>query len=105
MTTFADPSVPDPGEDPGDARPPDDPRGLGPPRKLYKIGEVMRYSGLTRQTIHNYTMLGLITEEERTPSGHRLYGEEVFARLQRIQELKQRMSLKEVREMLDEGRR
>ena len=78
------------------------PRG-GPPRKLYKIGEVMQHSGLSRQTIHNYTMLGLITEEERTPSGHRLYGESVFYRLQRIQDLKQRMSLKEVRDTLERG--
>ncbi len=74
-----------------------------PLKKLYKIGEVMRYSGLSRQTIHNYTMLGLITEEERTPSGHRLYGESVFYRLERIQSLKRQMSLKEVREALGRG--
>ncbi len=71
-----------------------------PPRKLYKIGEVIQYSGISRQTLHNYTVLGLITEEERTPSGHRLYGESVFERLERIQDLKSRMSLKEVREQL-----
>ena len=82
---------------------PPKPRQIGPPRKLYKIGEVMRYSGLTRQTIHNYTMLGLITEEERTPSGHRLYGEGVFHRLQKIQDLKERMSLKEIRDALERG--
>ncbi len=75
----------------------------GPPRKLYKIGEVMQYSGLSRQTIHNYTMLGLITEQTRTRSEHRLYGEAVFYRLQRIQELKKRMSLKEVRDVLARG--
>lgn len=69
--------------------------------KLYKIGEVMEFSGLSRQTIHNYTMLGLITEEARTRSGHRLYGEEVFDRLERVQELKETMSLKEVRELLE----
>ena len=73
------------------------------PRKLYKIGEVMQFTGLSRQTLHNYTMLGLITEEERTPSGHRLYGEAVFYRLKRIQELKSHMSLKEVRETLQKG--
>ena len=38
------------------------------PRKLYKIGEVMKHTSLSRQTIHNYTMMGLIIEEERTPS-------------------------------------
>ena len=74
------------------------------PRKLFKIGEVMTYTGISRQTLHNYTMLGLITEEERTDSGHRLYGEEVFLRLARIQELKKKHSLKEVREILEEGR-
>ena len=71
------------------------------PRKLFKIGEVMRYSDLSRQTIHNYTMLGLITEEERTDSGHRLYDETVFARLERIKELRKSMTLKEIREILD----
>lgn len=74
-----------------------------PPPKLYKIGEVMQYTGLSRQTIHNYTMLGLITEEARTPSGHRLYGEGVFERLRRIQELKTHLSLAEVRERLGGG--
>ena len=68
------------------------------PKKLFKIGEVMRYSGLSRQTIHNYTMLGLITEEERTESGHRLYGEEVFERLADIEKLKATKTLKEIRQ-------
>lgn len=72
------------------------------PRKLFKIGEVMRYSGLSRQTIHNYTMLGLLTEEERTESGHRLYGEEVFERIARIKELQQGQAktLKEIIQIL-----
>jgi DNA-binding transcriptional MerR regulator len=66
------------------------------PRKLFKIGEVMRYSGLSRQTIHNWTVLGLLTEEERTESGHRLYGEEVFERIERIKELRDSMRMKEI---------
>jgi DNA-binding transcriptional MerR regulator len=74
-----------------------------PPRKLYKIGEVMEFSGLSRQTIHNYTVMGLISEVERTRAsdrGHRLYGEDVFARLKRIQELKKTKTLKEIRRIL-----
>ena len=55
--------------------------------KLFKIGEVMGYSGLSRQVIHNYTQLGLINETKRTPSGHRLYREEVFNRLKMIKKL------------------
>jgi DNA-binding transcriptional MerR regulator len=73
-----------------------------PPPKLYKIGEVMRYSGLSRQQVHNYTMLGLITPRERTEAGHRLYGEEVFERLKRIERLKRHRTLMEVREILAE---
>ena len=71
------------------------------PRKLYRIGEIMRSTGLSRQTLHNYTVFGLITEEERTESGHRLYGEDVFSCLSRIEELKsQRKTLREIRLML-----
>lgn len=75
---------------------------MPPPRKLYKIGEVMRYSGLSRQTLHNYTMLGLITEEERTESGHRLYAEDVFDRIEKINDLKKTRTLKEIRQLLDD---
>ncbi len=71
------------------------------PKKLYRISEVMRYSSISRQTIHNYTQMGLITEAERTPAGHRLYPEEVFTQLQRIQELKKHKTLKEIRELLE----
>ena len=70
------------------------------PRKLYKIGEIMRYTGLSRQTIHNYTTLGLLTEEERTESGHRLYGEDVFARIERIKELRRKSTLREIIQIL-----
>lgn len=69
------------------------------PPKLYRIGEVMRYSGLSRQMVHNYTMMRLIREQERTESGHRLYGEEVFERLKRIEELKQTKTLREIQEI------
>jgi DNA-binding transcriptional MerR regulator len=70
------------------------------PRKLYRVGEVMRYSGLSRQTIHNYTVLGLITETERTPAGHRLYDHKVFTVLKKIERLKKNHTLKEIREIL-----
>ena len=73
------------------------------PKKLFKIGEVMRYTGLSRQTIHNYTMMGLITEEERTESGHRLYGENVFEILERVQSLKNTKTLKEIRQIISKG--
>ena len=68
--------------------------------RRFRIGEVMRFSGVSRQTLHNYTVYGLIREEERTPAGYRLYGEEVFERLRRIGELKSKHPLREVKEIL-----
>jgi len=70
------------------------------PVKLFRIGEVMHYTGLSRQTVHNYTLLGLIKEADRTDGGHRLYSEEVFERLKRIEELKRTKTLKEIRLIL-----
>jgi DNA-binding transcriptional MerR regulator len=71
------------------------------PPKLYRISEIVEYSGVSRQTIHNYTTMGLITEARRTPGGHRLYEEGVFARLDAIESLKrQRKSLREIRAQL-----
>jgi DNA-binding transcriptional MerR regulator len=70
---------------------------LGVPAKRYRIGELVRYSPFSRQTIHNYTIMGLIREAEWTEGGHRLYDESVFDRLSRIMELRQTMSLTEIR--------
>lgn len=76
--------------------------GDGVPPRYYRIGDVIRASGISRQTLHNYTHMGLVRERERTPSGHRLYGEEVFQRLERIRDLKaQGMSLRQIREILE----
>jgi DNA-binding transcriptional MerR regulator len=71
------------------------------PPKRYKVGEIMRHTGLSRQTIHNYTMLGLIAPVERTEAGHRLYDETVFDRIRKIEMLKIHRTLGEIREMLE----
>ncbi len=71
------------------------------PRKLYRVSEIVRHTGVSRQTLHNYTQMGLITEEERTPAGHRLYPESVFGRLARIDRLKKHKTLKQVRQLLE----
>ena len=74
------------------------------PIKLYKIGEIMEYTGMSRQTIHNYTMLGLIKPTRRTKAGHRLYGEEVFETLERVKELKRDHTLIAIRGILKQER-
>jgi DNA-binding transcriptional MerR regulator len=71
------------------------------PEKLYRIGEIVRYTPYSRQTIHNYTIMGLIREAAWTEGGHRLYAESVFERLSRIAELRKTKTLSQIREMLD----
>ena len=70
------------------------------PAKRYRIGEIVRCSPFSRQTIHNYTIMGLIREAEWTEGGHRLYDETVFERLSRINELRKTKSLAEIRRIL-----
>jgi len=77
-------------------------RTLKVPAKRYRIGELIRYSPFSRQTIHNYTIMGLIREAEWTQGGHRLYDESVFDRLSRILELKKTKNLTEIRRILRE---
>ena len=71
------------------------------PPKLYRIGEVVDYSGMSRQTIHNYTIMGLLHESKWTGGGHRLLPTSWFERLDRIAELKnENMSMEAIREHL-----
>ncbi len=70
------------------------------PVKLYRIGEVVRYSPFSRQTIHNYTIMGLIRESQWTEGGHRLYDESVFERLSKIMEMRKTKTLFEIRRIL-----
>jgi len=70
------------------------------PEKLYRIGELVRYTPFSRQTIHNYTTMGLIQESQWTEGGHRLYDESVFKRLSKIIELRKTKTLAEIRRIL-----
>lgn len=71
------------------------------PTKFYRIGELVRYTPFSRQTIHNYTIMGLIREAQWTDGGHRLYDESVFHRLSKIIELKKTKTLLEIRRILN----
>jgi DNA-binding transcriptional MerR regulator len=72
------------------------------PVKLYRIGELVRHTPFSRQTIHNYTIMGLINEAEWTEGGHRLYDESVFSRLSRILQLKRTKKLSEIRQIIQQ---
>jgi DNA-binding transcriptional MerR regulator len=75
-------------------------RAFQVPAKLYRIGDLVRYTPLSRQTIHNYTIMGLIRETQWTEGGHRLYDESVFERLEKITELKKTKTLVEIKTIL-----
>ncbi|AQT68414.1 Mercuric resistance operon regulatory protein [Anaerohalosphaera lusitana] len=70
------------------------------PAKRYRIGEVVRHTPFTRQTIHNYTTMGLIQECGWTEGGHRLYDESVFERLKLIMDLRKTKTLSEIKTIL-----
>lgn len=55
--------------------------------KLFKTGEVLKRSGLSREVFYRYLNIGLIKEAGRTAGGHNLFDESVFARLELIQQL------------------
>ena len=71
-------------------------------KKLYQIGELMEYSKFSRQMLNHYTEIGLIKPRKYSSAGHRLYNEEVFARLSKIAKLKQKgYTLKEIESLLN----
>jgi DNA-binding transcriptional MerR regulator len=70
------------------------------PPKLYRIGELVRCTPYSRQTIHNYTIMGLIKEAAWTQGGHRLYDESVFKRLSKIAGMRKTKTLSQIRETL-----
>ena len=70
------------------------------PKKLYRIGEIVAHTPFTRQTIHNYTVMGLIQESDWTKGGHRLYDESVFERLSLIINLRGNKTLAQIRKIL-----
>ena len=70
------------------------------PVKLYRIGEVVRSTPFSRQTIHNYTTMGLIQESDWTEGGHRLYDKSVFDKLSKIMELRKSKTLAQIRGIL-----
>ena len=71
------------------------------PAKLYRIGEIVRHTPFTRQTIQNYTTMGLIQETDWTEGGHRLYDESVFERLWQIQQLRKNKTLTEIQKLFN----
>ncbi len=68
--------------------------------KLIKLSSLAKATGLSKQTIQYYLMLGLMKEAERTPGGHRLFDETSIERAKLINKLnKTGYSLRDIREL------
>jgi DNA-binding transcriptional MerR regulator len=75
-------------------------------RRMLKIGEVARRSGVGIEALRFYERGGLIDSPARTYSGYRVYGEEVLERLafiKRAQALG--FTLDEIRRIVDDARK
>ena len=67
--------------------------------RLYRIGEVAKKAGVSRQVVSTYCMYGLLAEVARTRGGQRLFDEATVRRIRLIQDLKRRYTLREIREI------
>jgi DNA-binding transcriptional MerR regulator len=54
---------------------------------LWKSGELARKASVSRQVVHEYTVLGLILPARTTLGGHRLYDEAALRRLRLVRDL------------------
>jgi MerR family copper efflux transcriptional regulator len=75
-------------------------------RRMLKIGEVSRQSGIGVEALRFYEKSGLLERPSRTYGGYRVYGAEVLERLafiKRAQALG--FSLEEIRRIIDDARK
>ncbi len=76
------------------------PVGRPPEKKLFSAGEVVKLAGISRQVLHNYTVLGLLRPAERTATNRRYYDESTFRRIELIRrQLKSGYTLQSLREL------
>lgn len=72
---------------------------------MWKVGQLVRLTGLTVRTLHHYNEIGLLNPSSHSESGHRLYTEDDIAKLEQIILLKQLgFSLEEIKEMINNPR-
>lgn len=58
-------------------------------KKLWKVGELARRTGLTVRALHHYDEIGLLSPSRTSESGHRLYADADIVKLHQIITLKQ----------------
>ncbi len=74
-------------------------------RRMLKIGEVSKRSGIGVEALRFYEKSGLLDRPSRTYSGYRVYGEDVLERLAFIRQAQALgFSLEEIRRIVDDAR-
>jgi hypothetical protein len=82
------------------APPPSPPPAPEVKQKLIKAGELSRRTGLTRQALHQYVLMGLIEPVTITKGGQRLFSEEIENHVKLIRNLRsQGYTLKDVKDI------
>jgi DNA-binding transcriptional MerR regulator len=75
-------------------------------RGMLKIGEVSKRSGVGIEALRFYEKGALLDRPSRTPSGYRVYGEDVLERIEFIKRAQALgFSLDEIRQIVDDARR
>ena len=75
-------------------------------RRMLKIGDVSRRSGVGVEALRFYEKSGLLDRPSRTYSGYRVYGEDVLERLAFIRQAQALgFSLDEIRQIVDDARK
>lgn len=68
-----------------------------------KVKEVAELTGVSVRTLHHYDHIGLLTPDQTTEAGYRLYSDENIATLQQILFFRELgFSLKKIKELLDD---
>lgn len=69
----------------------------------WTVGKVADTFGVTVRTLHHYDEIGLLTPNERSPAGYRLYTQDDLTRLQQIVVYRRlEMPLEEIAQLLDD---
>lgn len=76
-----------------------------PLKRLYKAGELSRRTGLTRQALHQYVLMGLLEPDDVTKGGQRLFSDRAEALVKLIRRMCENgYTLKDVKDIFIKSR-
>ena len=76
-----------------------------PVKRLYKAGELSRRTGLTRQALHQYVLMGLLEPDDVTKGGQRLFSDKAEALVKLIRKMCENgYTLKDVKDIFIKSR-